>query len=285
LSSGPTCWQVALLEHANWPVTDLNSATVLAVKGDKSYEEQPHITCTQIDPRLGSRNRGVASFATHSELGQSPSPATKEGSQNGASLRDGRHDFDFALGNWKFHLKELDHPLAGSNIWIELDGHSSCQKIWDGADLDQVEACSADRKTHIHGLTLRLYNPESHQWSLYWGNAAKGVLSLPAVVGEFKNGRGEFYDQEDYNGRMILVRYAWSDITPTSAHFEQAFSTTAERRGKRTGSLIRLARNRRAPCDQKNVLAMTRQGRGSSSGSGTRFVPEYATTTFLSRLM
>jgi hypothetical protein len=156
---------------------------------------------------------------------QTPSPTTKEASQNGASLRDGRHDFDFALGGWKFHLKKLEHPLTGSNTWIELDGHSNCRKIWDGANLDQVEVYSADRKTHIQGLTLRLYNPESHQWSLYWGNAAKGALSLPAVVGEFKNGRGEFYDQEDYNGRMILVRYAWSDITPTSAHFEQAFST------------------------------------------------------------
>jgi hypothetical protein len=161
---------------------------------------------------------------------QTASPATKETPQNGGSLRDGRHDFDFALGNWKFHLKKLDHPLTGSNTWIELEGHSSCQKIWDGADLDQVEVYSADRKTQIQGLTLRLYNPESHQWSLYWSNAAKGILSLPAVVGEFNNGRGEFYDQEDYNGRMILVRYAWSDITPTSAHFEQSFSTDGGRK-------------------------------------------------------
>jgi hypothetical protein len=161
----------------------------------------------------------------HVTWAQTASPATKEASQNGASLHDGQHDFDFALGNWKFHLKKLDHPLTGSNTWIELDGHSSCQKIWDGANLDQVEVYSADRKTHIKGLTLRLYNPESHQWSLYWGNSAKGILSLPAVVGEFKNRRGEFYDQEDYNGRMIFVRYAWSDMTPTSAHFEQSFST------------------------------------------------------------
>ena len=154
---------------------------------------------------------------------QTASP-TKEVSKDGP-LRDGQHDFDFAFGNWKFHLKKLEHPLTGSNTWIELDGHSSCRKVWDGANFDEVEVYSADRKTHIQGLTLRLYNPESHQWSLYWGSAAKGALSLPAVVGEFKNGRGEFYDQEDYNGRMILVRYAWSDITPTSAHFEQAFST------------------------------------------------------------
>jgi hypothetical protein len=157
---------------------------------------------------------------------QAPSPAAKEASQNGGSPRDGQHDFDFALGNWKFHLRKLEHPLTGSNTWVELDGRSSCQKVWDGkANFDEVEVYSADRKTHIQGMTLRLYNPESHQWSLYWSNSAKGTLSLPPVVGEFKNGRGEFYDQEDYNGRMIFVRYVWSDITPTSAHFEQSFST------------------------------------------------------------
>ncbi len=171
----------------------------------------------------------VALFFSHPILtrGQTPSPATKDTVQsNSSSLRDGEHDFDFALGNWKFHLKKLDHPLTGSNTWIELDGHSSCRKVWDGkANLDELEVYSADRKTHITGLTLRLYNPQSHQWSLYWANAAKGTLGLPPTVGEFKNGRGEFYDQEDYNGRMILVRYVWSDITPTSAHFEQAFST------------------------------------------------------------
>jgi hypothetical protein len=59
---------------------------------------------------------------------QTPSPTTKEASQNGASLRDGRHDFDFALGSWKFHLKKLEHPLTGSNTWIELDGQFELPK-------------------------------------------------------------------------------------------------------------------------------------------------------------
>jgi hypothetical protein len=48
-------------------------------------------------------------------------------------------------------------------------------------------------------------------------------MSVP-TIGEFKNGRGEFFDQEPLNGRAILVRFVISDITPTSCHFEQAFS-------------------------------------------------------------
>jgi hypothetical protein len=70
---------------------------------------------------------------------------------------------------------------------------------------------------------LRLYNPDSHQWSLNFANSAGGTMGVP-TIGEFKNGRGEFYDQEPLNGRAILVRFVISDITANSCHFEQAFS-------------------------------------------------------------
>jgi hypothetical protein len=137
--------------------------------------------------------------------------------------QDGQHDFDFEIGTWKIHLKKLQHPLSGSHDWVEFDGTSITQKVWDGrADLEQFETDGPGG--HIEGLTLRLYNPQSHQWSIYWGTSKDGVLGLPATVGEFKNGRGEFYDQEPYHGRIIFVRYVWSEITPNSAHFEQSFS-------------------------------------------------------------
>ena len=138
-------------------------------------------------------------------------------------LRDGQHDFDFEIGSWKLHLKRLAHPLTGSTTWTEFDGTVVARKIWDGrANLDEFQADNSSG--HIEGLTLRLYSPESHQWSLYWASSKAGTLAGPPQVGEFKNGRGEFYCQDTYNGRMILIRYAWSDITPNSAHFEQAFS-------------------------------------------------------------
>jgi hypothetical protein len=136
---------------------------------------------------------------------------------------DGQHDFDFELGTWKIHLKKLVHPLTGSHEWVEFDGTSVTQKVWDGkANIEQFETDSA-AAGHIEGLTLRLYNPESHQWSLYWATSRSGTLAIP-TVGEFRDGRGEFYDHEQINGRMILVRFVWSQITANSAHFEQAFS-------------------------------------------------------------
>jgi hypothetical protein len=140
-----------------------------------------------------------------------------------AAQRDGQRDFDFEVGSWKIHLKRLLHPLTGSNAWVEFDGTSVTRKVWDGrAQLEQFETDGASG--HIEGLTLRLYNPESHQWSLYWATSKNGAISLPATVGEFKDGRGEFYDQEPINGRMTFVRFVWSQITPNSAHFEQSFS-------------------------------------------------------------
>ncbi len=139
-----------------------------------------------------------------------------------ALAHDGSHDFDFELGTWKIHLKKLDHPLTGSTTWIEFDGSSVTRKVWNGRS--QLEEFETDGPSgHIEGMTLRLYNPQSHQWSLYWVNSRDGKLAQP-TIGEFKNGRGEFIDQEPFKGRAILVRYVWSEITPTSAHFEQSFS-------------------------------------------------------------
>ena len=137
-------------------------------------------------------------------------------------IRDGQHDFDFEIGTWRTHLRRLVHPLSGSTQWVEFNGTSVVSKIWDGrANLVELEVDGPGG--HIEGLSLRLYDPNSHQWSLNFANSKGGGLGQP-TIGEFKNGRGEFYDQEMFNGRMILVRNIWSDITPDSCRFEQSFS-------------------------------------------------------------
>ena len=136
--------------------------------------------------------------------------------------RDGRHDFDFEIGSWKTRVSRLLHPLTGSTTWVEYDGTTVVRKVWNGrANLVELEADSS--AGHFEGLNLRLYNPQSHQWSLNFANSKGGSLSQP-TIGEFKNGRGEFFDQETLDGRAILVRFVVSDITPNSCRFEQAFS-------------------------------------------------------------
>ena len=146
--------------------------------------------------------------------------------EHAVALRDGQHDFDFAHGSWDVQLRRLPDPLRGTTDWIEYEGTSVCRPVWDGrANLDEFRVRSPGTDALIDGLTLRLYNPATSEWSLYWANASNGVLSLPPTVGRFTDeGNGAFYDEEEIDGRRILVRYLWTDITPTSAHFEQSFS-------------------------------------------------------------
>ena len=137
--------------------------------------------------------------------------------------RDSQHDFDALIGSWKFHLKKLMHPLTGSTTWVEFEGTGVCYKIWDGrAQYDTIELDSPD-VGHIEGLTVRLYNTQSHQWRLYWANSKIGVLD-PPQIGEFKNGRGEFLAQDTINGKVVLIRYVWTNLTTPTPHFEQSFS-------------------------------------------------------------
>ena len=81
-----------------------------------------------------------------------------------------------------------------------------------------------DKTLHIKAQTLRLYNPASHQWSIYLVDLDKGVLSTPPGVGQFTGNRGEFLDQEDFKGRAIIVRFLWLNLSPRSARMEQSFS-------------------------------------------------------------
>jgi hypothetical protein len=76
---------------------------------------------------------------------------------------------------------------------------------------------------HVEGVNLRLYNPQSRQWSLNFANCKAGTMSVP-TVGEFKNGRGEFFAQDTINGKSVLIRFVWTDMTTNSPHFEQSFS-------------------------------------------------------------
>jgi hypothetical protein len=136
-----------------------------------------------------------------------------------AKRHDGQHDFDFEIGTWKTHLSRLVRPLSGSTTWVEYEGTTVVRKVWDGR-ANLVELRADGPAGHIEALSLRLYDP---QWSLNFANSKSGALSQP-TIGEFKNGRGEFFDQESFNGRAILVRFEISEVTADSCRFEQAFS-------------------------------------------------------------
>jgi hypothetical protein len=119
-------------------------------------------------------------------------------------------------------MSRLKQPLAGSTTWIDLSGTVVAHNVGSGGA--QVEEIAGDGATgHFDELAFFLYDAASRRWSMYFASHASGTLSVP-MIGQFKDGRGEFFDDEIYEGRAIRVRGVWSNVTPNSHRFEQAFS-------------------------------------------------------------
>lgn len=122
-----------------------------------------------------------------------------------ATERDGRNDFDFFLGSWTVHHRRLKERLKGCTDWEEFESTTEARKILGGlGNFDEI-TMERDSGT-IHGMTVRLYNPESRQWSLHWADSVSGTLFAP-MIGEFSGNRGEFYSQEPFEGRAIFSRF------------------------------------------------------------------------------
>ena len=138
------------------------------------------------------------------------------------SVRDGQHDFDFDFGKWKTHSSRLLHPLSGSKEWADMDGYTIVSKVWNGrANLAEYKGDGPS--SYVELMALRYYNPEARQWGVAFATPGSGTLSIPCI-GEFRNGRGDFYDQEEFNGKYILVRFSIWKISEITAQSEQAFS-------------------------------------------------------------
>jgi hypothetical protein len=182
-----------------------------------------------------------------------------------ASERDGQHDFDFNIGVWHTQIKRVLDPLSGSTKSVELNGTVTVRKVWGGrAQLEEIETDGPNG--HWEGLTLFLYSPQSHQWSQAFINSKVGMLS-PPLIGAFKDGRGELFSQDTVNGRSILIRGVWSDITSDSHHFEESYSDDGGKTWK-AAFIADLTREKQAPetapappdADTKQAKNATRDG-------------------------
>jgi hypothetical protein len=130
-------------------------------------------------------------------------------------------DFDFLVGTWDVTNRRLVRALAGCTDWEEFPGRSRSWSALDGAaNLDEIVFPTQGWS----GLTTRLRDAETGRWSLYWASSRTGRLDVP-VLGEFTDGVGLFHaDDDSYEGRPVHTRFVWSDITPISARWAQAFS-------------------------------------------------------------
>jgi len=97
---------------------------------------------------------------------------------------DGQHDFDFLIGDWNAQLKRLLRPLTGSTDWVEFKGITNCRPIWGGrGNIDEFTVENSSDGAKIEGLTIRLYDPQTQEWSLYWANNKTGTTGLPRKAG------------------------------------------------------------------------------------------------------
>jgi hypothetical protein len=136
----------------------------------------------------------------------------------------GLHDFDFLAGEWRTHHRRLKERLVSSHEWVEFDGTLSTRLLMGGW------ANSGDNFFDVpggayRGVSLRSYDSKTGQWAIWWldGRDPFGALD-PPLKGRFTNGGANFYADDTFKGKAIRVRYIWSRITPSSAHWEQAYS-------------------------------------------------------------
>ena len=139
-----------------------------------------------------------------------------------AAPADGSHDFDFNFGTWHTHIRTLKQPLSGKAEWSEMQGTVTVKPVWSGkAQMEEIEADGPGG--HFEGTTVFLYDPPARQWRQYFADSDSGVMETPSI-GHFEHGRGEFYSQELYQGRAILVRGIWTVTSKDTHSYEQDYS-------------------------------------------------------------
>lgn len=158
-------------------------------------------------------------------LASAPAPAAAQQPAAGsATQRDGQRDFDWEMGTWTTKVRVRRNPLPGETpVWVDYEGTSLIKPV-AGGRANAVELSIAGAKGKIEGVSLRLYNPQSKQWSLNFASFRDGMLTAP-VYGSFDGkGRGLFYGQDMLDGRAILVRFVITRVSPREARFDQAYS-------------------------------------------------------------
>jgi len=130
------------------------------------------------------------------------------------------HDFDYFAGGWTTHQRRLKTRGVGSTEWEEFPATLCMSLYLDG----MVTADELYFPTKgWAGFTLRTFDLEKRQWSVYWVSSTSGRVDVP-VVGGFEGDHGEFYGEDRDNGRPVKVRYVWAKLDRDHARWEQAFS-------------------------------------------------------------
>lgn len=136
---------------------------------------------------------------------------------------DGRRDFDFLHGRWTIHNQRLVRRLQGCTEWQEFEARQECHPVLDGVGNVDRFVCTFPDGKPLEGMTLRIFDPASRLWSIYWADNRSCQLQ-PPVLGRFEAGRGQFLGDDVLDGKVIRVVFHWAVLGVDSASWEQAFS-------------------------------------------------------------
>ena len=144
-----------------------------------------------------------------------------------ASKTSSKADFDFLVGRWRIRNRQLKAPLSGSDEWEEFEADQECHAILLGlGDFDIFRAESEGKR--FEGLTVRLFDPNTRLWTIYWADSVAGKLD-GGKVGSFDGDIGEFFSREVVAGKDVVVRFNWDKRDPQSPVWRRAFSTDGGR--------------------------------------------------------
>jgi len=139
-----------------------------------------------------------------------------------SSPSSSQDDFDFLQGQWTIHNRKLKSRLDHCKAWTEFEARGELRKILNGRGNIDNFITTLDGKP-FEGMSLRLFNPKSRLWSIYWADSTAVVLDKP-VVGSFENTVGKFYTKDIFNGIEIIVMFNWNKTDPFNPIWSQAFS-------------------------------------------------------------
>jgi hypothetical protein len=166
---------------------------------------------------------GFAETALQNATAQTSTPTAGPRNKT-AGVPNALHDFDFLVGHWRVHHRKLKVRLANNREWIEFEGTLSSEPLMGGySNVDDLVLNVPGNP--YRGVALRSFDTKSEQWSIWWldSRTPPGPLD-PPMSGGFKDGVGIFYGDDTLNGKPVRARFIWSNITPTSCHWEQAYS-------------------------------------------------------------
>ena len=139
-----------------------------------------------------------------------------------ASPTSSKTDFDFFEGKSNIRNRKLKSRLSHCTEWTEFESTQKMYRVLNGiGNIDNFLATFDGEP--FEGMTVRLFNPKTKLWSIYWADSNEGKLD-PPVVGSFEDNVGHFFTKDTFNGKKILVVFRWDARDKDNPVWSQAFS-------------------------------------------------------------